>query len=331
MTTKEEIFQYIKALAEQKIITKDELVGAYDSGTSTSGDQVLVKRMGIAEILYYIGGAIVFIGIAIFVFQNWSDLSPFTRMASTLGSGIAAFVIGYIFYRDQKTEPIGSAFYLISALVMPIGLYVVFDNAGYNVAGFGWQSVISGILFAIYFASYLVFRKSIFTFFSIIFGTWFFYGFTSFLVSQNPYFSGSKFYWYRTLAVGLAYMLLGYSFSKTNREKMSGFLYGFGLLGFLGAAFALGGWKPDQSYLWELIFPLLAFGTLFLSVHIKRTSFLTFGTLYLMAYILKITGEYFSESIGWPLTLVIAGLFLIAAGYLYVFLKKKYIPKVTLG
>lgn len=327
MANKEEILQYIKTLAEQNVVSKDEIVDAYNSGTRVGGDQVIVKRLGIAEILYYIGGAIVFIGISIFIFQHWEDLSPFTRIISTLGSGIAAYVIGLIFYRDAKTEAIGSAFYLISALVMPIGIYVVFDNAGFDVSGSGWQSVISGILFAAYLSSYFVFKKEIFTLFSIIFGTWLFYSFTNYIIGENPYFSVSKFYWYRTLVVGLAYLLLGYFFSKTHREQMSGFLYGLGILGFLGAAFALGGWKPSQNFFWELIFPILVFGALFLSVHVRSSAFLTFGTLFLMAYILKLTSEYFSDSLGWPLTLVIAGLLLIAAGYLYVFLKKKYITK----
>ena len=73
-----------------------------------------------------------------------------------------------------------------------------------------------------------------------------------------------------------------------------------------------------------LIFPVLVFGALYLSVHLKSKSFLTFGTLFLMGYILKLTSEYFSDSLGWPLALVIAGLAMIAAGYLSLYLKRKY-------
>ncbi len=69
----------------------------------------------------------------------------------------------------------------------------------------------------------------------------------------------------------------------------------------------------------------LALGTLFLSINLKSGSFLTFGTLFIMAYILKITAEYFTRGLGWPLALVIAGLMLIAIGYLSFYLKKKYI------
>jgi len=44
-----------------------------------------------------------------------------------------------------------------------------------------------------------------------------------------------------------------------------------------------------------------------------------------MAYILKITFEYFSSGLGWPLALVIAGLAMIGVGYMSISLKKKYL------
>lgn len=325
MATKEEILQYIKDLAAQKVITKDEMDAAYDAGRGIKTDQILVKKLGVAEILYYIGGAIVFLGISILLWQNWSTLSFATKVLSTLGAGVAAYFVGLLFSREEKTETVGSAFYLISALVTPIGLYVVFDNAGFDASSSGSQSLISGILLGTYLLSYLVFRKNVFTLFGILFGTWYFFSFTSFLVGGSPYFDYWKFYQYRILIAGLAYILLGYAFSKNDRAPLSGFLHGFGILWFLGAALSLGGWEPRQNVFWELVFPGLVFGTLFLSVYVKSKAFLTWGTLFLMIYILKITKEYFTSGLGWPLSLVIAGLMLIAVGYMSVYLKKKYI------
>jgi len=323
---KNEAVQYIKEVAAQKVLTKEEAVAAYDEGAGTrpgSKDLVLIKKLGIAEILYYIGGAIVFLGIAILVWQNWSTLSFPTRLIATLGAAVGAYILGYIFGREEKFETIGSAFYLISALVLPIGLYVLFDNAGFDTGSAGVQSLISGIALAVFLLSYAALRKNIFTLFSIIFSTWFFFDLTNFMVAGNPLF-GWSFFEYRVLVAGISYLLIGYAFSKSEKSSLSGFLYGFGILGFLGAALALGGWSPAQNVFWELIFPGLALATLFTSVYLKAKSFLTFGSLFLMAYILKITGEYFASGLGWPLALVLAGLMLIAVGYLYVYLKKKY-------
>jgi hypothetical protein len=44
-----------------------------------------------------------------------------------------------------------------------------------------------------------------------------------------------------------------------------------------------------------------------------------------MIYILKITGEYFQDGLGWPLALVLAGLALIAVGYVAVYVNNKYL------
>ena len=218
-------------------------MATYDEGAG--GDIILTKKLGIAEILYYIGGAIVFLGIAILVWQNWSTLSFPTRLIATLGAAVGAYIIGFIFSREEKFETIGDAFYLISALVLPIGLYVIFDNAGFDTGSAGIQSFISGIALALFLLSYVAFRKNIFTLFSIIFGTWFFFALTNFMVAGNPIFDWN-FFEYRTLVVGLSYLLVGYAFGKTARAPLSGFLYGFGILGFLGAALTLGGWSPRK-------------------------------------------------------------------------------------
>ena len=77
--------------------------------------------------------------------------------------------------------------------------------------------------------------------------------------------------------------------------------------------------------MWEILFPGIVFGVVFLSVYLKSKSFLVFGSIYLMAYILKLTKEYFADSMGWPLALVISGLLLIGIGYAAFALNKKYI------
>jgi hypothetical protein len=326
MATKEEVLNYIKVLAEQKVLTKEELVSAYESGTQSDGrDRSLAKKLGIAEILYFIGGAIVFLGIAIFLAQNWSVLGFGAKILSTLGAGIAAYTVGILFNRDERTETVGLAFFLISALVLPIGLFILFDNAGFDAENYAFQSLISAILLATHLLSYFVFRKNIFILFSIIFSTWLFFSVTSFLIDGGPYFDSMKFYEYRVLLTGAAYILIGYAFSKTDRSPLCGFLYGFGILGFLGAALSLGGWSPSQNVFWELIYPGLALGTIFLSVHLKSKAFLVWGTLFLMIYILKITSEYFSEGLGWPLALVIAGLAMIGVGYMSFSIRRKYL------
>jgi hypothetical protein len=327
MVTKEEALQYVQSLGAEHVVTSEELLSAFNAG---SGNPSLPasKKVGVTEILSYIGGGIVFLGISILIGQNWSTFGFGTKVLATFGSGIAAYLVGLMFSREERTETVGAAFYLISALVLPIGLYVILNNAGFDANSYASQCIMSTILLGTYFLSYYVFRKNLFVLFSILFGTWLFFSLTSYLVGNGFYSDDmQKFYEYRFLVTGLSYILLGYNFSKTVRASLTGFLYGFGILGVLGAAMTLGGWKPNQDIFWELIYPFLVFGAIFLSISLKSKAFLTWGTIFLMGYILKITSEYFSEGLGWPLALVIAGLAMIGIGYESVSLRKKYLSE----
>ncbi|MCL5260793.1 MAG: DUF2157 domain-containing protein [Gammaproteobacteria bacterium] len=315
--TKEEALKYVRSLAAENIITKNELDTAFAAGSSETKNKdsvIIAKKLNLMEVLCYIGGAIVFLGIIIILTQHWQKLNSVTKILVTFGAGIAAYITGLMFSNDEKTFAVSSAFYLISALLLPTGIYVIFDLAGFNLNSSGLESFISMMLFIAYFSSYFLFRKNIFLLFSVIFATWFYYAFLGLIISEGVI--QDKIFEYCTLAAGLAYIFLGFAFSHDEKKSLSGFLYSFGILGFLGAAFALGGYEPKQDLMWELIFPCLAFAALFFSVQIKSKAFLTFGTLFLIIYIAKITAEYFSKTLSWPFALVIAGLAIIGVGYL---------------
>ncbi len=321
---KESILSTITTMSSQNLLTKDEVVSAYERGKDKKVGS-LTREVGISEVLYFIGGFIVFIGIAILVFQNWNSLNAFTKILVTLGFGIASYIVGVLFNKEEKYGAVGLAFHLIAALVIPLGLNIAFDQAGFDPGYPFMQSLITGIVFIMYLISFFVFKKTIFTLFSIMYATWFFFNFTNFLIGPNPYFTNMKFHEYRFLFVGLSYLFLGYYFSFTEQKALTEPLYSFGTLFFLGAALVLGGWQPSQNIFWELAFPLIVFSILLLSVKLKSKAFLTWGTIFLMLYILKITGEYFSGTLGWPLSLMVAGISLIGVGYYAFTMKKKYL------
>ncbi|HSW96523.1 MAG TPA: DUF2157 domain-containing protein [Candidatus Saccharimonadales bacterium] len=321
---KQQILSSITQLSLQNTITKNEVIQAFENGQEKKTNS-LTKDMGLSEVLYFIGGFIVFVGIAVLISQNWGSLNSFTKIIATFGFGVASYCVGVLLNKEEKYGAVGYAFHLIAALAIPLGLGVIFDQRGFNTVTPGVQSFIAGILFVMYLASYFVFKKPIFTFFSIAYATWFFFAFTSFLIGTNPYFTDIDFYEYRFLTVGLSYIFLGYYIATTKQKELTGVLYGFGSLFFLGAGLALGGWKPSQNILWEVVYPGLVFIILFLSVYLKSKPFLTFGTIFLMIYILKITGEYFSGTLGWPLSLMICGITLIGIGYYAFTLNKKYL------
>lgn len=321
---KQSLLNEIGEMSAAGLITAEELNAAYARGVAT--EQIGEKRrVSISDVLYFIGGGIVFLGIVLLVGQNWSSLNSFAKVLITLGSAVAAYIIAALFHRRGNLKLPSTAFFMISGLLFPVGLMVLLNVAGIEWATLGSQTVVAAILLIIFFASGFIFKKSIFLFFSIIFATWLFQ------VGVLNIFKDSfdNIYAYIVLTNGLAFMLLGKYFSNKVESAFSGPLYGFGSLMFLGAAFILGGTHPNGNVFWQVIFPLLDFGIIFLSVYWRSKTFLVFGSIFLMVYIIKITTEYFSQSLGWPFALVLAGLLLMAIGYMGLYLNRKYLAKRT--
>ena len=322
MLDKNQLLESIKEAVSDNLITKAELQKAYNDAKATKKSAALT--WDISKTLYFIGAAIIFIGIWVFAAQKWGELNNVSKILLTMGTALACYITGVILSHYKKIDLIGQSFYFISMLLMPVGLHVIFDITGYDVGTYEVQTLISGILLAYYVLTFIVFKKHIFTIFNIIYGTWFFFALSCYLFKLNPYFSGSTFNNYRVLFVSISYLLLGYFFSIKNKIVYSRILYSIGVIGLLSAAFSLGGYEPNQNLFWEIIYPGLIFGLIFLGIYLRTRVFLTFSAIYLFAYICKITFEYFKDSIGWPVSLIIVGMSLIAIGYLSISLHRKY-------
>jgi len=202
---------------------------------------------------------------------------------------------------------------------------VTYDEAGIDVDKLSAQIQIAGILFASFGGAYAVIHRNVLLTFAFIFGTWFFFAVTDYMVRGAPTLDEWQFVNYRILFVGLAYLLLGHSFAGSDREVLTGWLYGTGVIGFLGAGLALGDWKPQQNVFWEAVYPGLVFGIIFVSTHVKSRILLVFGSLALGVYLSKITAEYFSDSLGWAFSLVLVGFLLMGVAYLAVRVNRRYV------
>jgi hypothetical protein len=123
------------------------------------------------------------------------------------------------------------------------------------------------------------------------------------------------------MAVGLSYLLLAHTFKQNWNEPLVGVLHFFGSLGFLGAAFS----QVSGSIPWQLVYFPLVIGGLYAAVYIKSRAILAVSTIFLIAHITYITSEYFADSIGWPISLVLLGFIFIGLGYASITLNKKYI------
>ncbi len=322
---KDAMLDAVTQLASAGALTRAEILAAYERGAKGTAHDARTHTKLLSELLYAVGGIIVLAGMTVLVAQNWSALSDVSQIAITLGSAIAAFIAGVLLTMSPNTEKIGSIFFLLSGLLAPVGIMITMVHGGYSPRTSGAQAVLSGILLLTYGLGRVALRQTLLTVFGILFGTWFFYAAATWLARQAVAFPNiTTYYESLTLVAGLSHLFLGYALRKTRDRGLTELLYLTGLVAFLGAALALGGFAPNQSTPWELLFPGIVTGTALLSIPLKSRIFLFCSALYLVSYVFKITAEYFSDSFGWPLALVLVGFSIIGTGYATWALHRKY-------
>jgi uncharacterized integral membrane protein len=290
----------------------------------------IVSRLNLAEIFYYIGGIIILLGVVILIAQNWSEFSYPMRVFVTFGIGLAFFVSAILLSQTTSLKKIGTVFFFISGILIPYGYFVIFDDK-INYQTMDFYNTIIPLLCLIQFGlTQLVLKKDIFTLFNTIFGTWLFFGLSNNLISNNSSNFGDNFHLYQVILVGISYTLVAY-YLRNSGKLFASLLNTFGIIGILGPGFILnvmasgqfGG--PEASQIWLVLYPVLLAATIISSVYIKSSAFLFVGTVCLIGYIIRITSQYFSEALGWPLALIIMGMAIMGLGYLAFHLNRKYI------
>jgi hypothetical protein len=303
----------IKAISVLNVLEKFTQVKQPDHGN---------KMM---QILYFIGGGIVFMGIAFWIGQEWKHLGTVGKILCTLGIAIGFFVSAVLLGQQKEHGTLSNVFFMISGFLMPIGLGVTYDELDFKVNSYSIGTQIFALLSFAYGGAYFLYRKNLLLLLSILFASGLFFITTDWLLSETYFTLNKKFHLYRIFFVGLSWLLLGHAFSSTERQPLTSFLYVFGLIAVLTSGLILSDWKPNQSVFWEIVYPGLALGIVFLSTLVRSRAFLIFGSLGFGAYLCKITAEYFSDSLGWPLALILMGFLLIGIAFAALRIRNKYL------
>lgn len=316
----------IRAAAKQNTVSEREVIRAFRDGAGDDG-LPFYHKLNFASVLTGLGGLVVMTGIIVLITQNWDLLNTMARILVTLGSGIVAYTMGGAFHRRTDFPMVEHVAFVLSCFLIPVGLHVAFHEYGFDLGSAATQTMISILMTGLFAVSLFVFRSALFVLFLTLSATWFYFSLTNHLFPQSSVYYWQDFAEYRAMVASISWALLGYSLSPTHMDKIRRGLTIIGLAGFFTSALALSGYEPNQNVMWELLYPLLTFGCIFLGVQIRQTTYVTIGSIAFMAYILKITAEYFSSQFGWPLALVVAGLLLIATGYATYTINKRFVKK----
>ncbi len=324
---KEKLLTSITKASAAQLISEQEIRHAWQKGRGKIV-QPPRKKLVLTNILTGIGGLIVVFGIVIFFQQHWQTLGTNMKILVTLGSSIILYTSGILLSRTESMKSVAWAFFLAFAFLAPFGIWVTFDSLYTEFPFFGYETIISFIMFVWFVVSFFLLRMNIFTAFAVFSGSVLYFGLTGDFLSKNPAISIESAFEYRFLLLGISYLLLGYSWKHTI-GILSTWMYALGSAMFLGAAMALGGFSPSANLFWEILFPGLALGGMFLSIPLKSRSILAISSIYLMGYIIKITAEYFSDTLGWPIALIISGFVLIGIGYGALMVGKRYVQQAN--
>jgi len=310
--------QQLLAELQQKLtsgeISQSELAGLLPHTEQES----TLTRFTLTKILYGLGAIIVTIGILFFVAQLWNTIGTFGRILVTLGTGLVFAGTGSVLLTKEKERMVGAIFHIVGGILIPAGMLVTFNEFG--IEGDIVNTSLFVVLTGVYVFLSLLHKHPVPTLFAIINATIATYLITDLII--NPQYFFTDVYEYLTVAIGATYLLLGTGFKQTYDKPLSGALYFFGSIFFLGATFSL---SVDHGIFWHLLYFGIAIEGLHLSTRLHSKSILVISTLALIAHISYITGKYFADSIGWPVALVFLGLIFIGLGYMSVKINEKYL------
>lgn len=277
-------------------------------------------HLSLSKVLYFFGGLVVLAGIVFLVGQVWEDIGSFGRIGITLILGLVFAGSGSMLFRSKPESRLGGVFHTIAGVLIPGGALVMLDEL-FVSTGSPWPVVfVFGIMFVWYFALNIYHKHVVLTLFTMINGTIFFYTLTDALLERSMYTTLDVMV-YLTMLIGIVYLLLAYSFEETWNRKLVSVLNFFGALALLGASFD----RVFDSGFWQILFFIVVALCVSLSVYRKSRAILVVSTLFLIAHFTYITSEYFADSIGWPIALIILGLVFIGLGYASISIHKKYI------
>lgn len=277
------------------------------------------------KLLYIIGGVIVALGIMFFVGQIWTDIGAFGRIAVTFGLGILLAGYGTHFMRSQPATLLGDVLHAIAGLLLPGGALVVLDELSTGIDSV-WPVIAVFTATTIFYLFLLrVLPSSILVFYAIANST---IALTLLFAELFPR-ADAQVYFLYSMVIGVVYVYLSFAFQSEWNKYLLALLSLVGGATFYIAAFMsiFDGqifYGSGHSVFWEMLFPVLAIGGMFLATKVQSRILLFVTTVALIAYIVYLTDEYFADSIGWPLALVILGFVIIGIGYTSIKLGKSY-------
>ena len=300
-------------------LAREQLMAALDAPVVPTAE----RGSNLTRILYVLGAAIALVGVILFVGQFWRDLGSVGHVLVTLGLGACFALAGSILYVQKPENAVGTVLHAMGGLLIPGGAMVVLNEIGVTSDSLWPVAWTFAIIAAFYGALALSHRRVVLTVFAYLNATAFIYALTAELLKGSAYPKVDDVYTWLTMAVGASYLLSASAFRDGWNRPLAWVWSLLGSLAFFGAAIS----QVGDSGPWQAAYFFLLAGGLAASVHFQSRTLLGVVTAFVLGYVSILTSEYFADSIGWPLALVLLGFAFIGLGYGSVSLGRTYVAK----
>jgi hypothetical protein len=299
----------IVTLARRHGLSAREIAEALGPADASTTEQR--RRSVLVRVLGFIGGTFVFAGVGVFIALQWDAMNSAARVVITLGSGLAAFVLAVLSSRDVRFDKATTPLFLMAAALEPTGMLVAFDEFG-SGGDWRWASLVTcGTMALQLAATFGAIRRSTLLFLCMLFGTLFFWTMFDMLDADDAVVA---------LVLGGSILLAAVGVDRTPHRVITPVWYLFGAAGVLYGVFDVVEGTPL-----ELVFLFAAAGFVYLSVALHSRTLLFVATVAILAYTAWFTGEYFADSVGWPIALILFGLLLIGLSALAFRIDRDYV------
>ncbi len=283
-------------------------------------------RFDFANVAYYFGALIVISAMAWFITLAWESFGGAGIFTIALIYSFCFVIAGRTLYFRQRLIVPGGLLFVIAVCMTPLAIYGLQRWTGFWLQGDpgvyqDFHVWIKGSWFLMelgtVIAGLVALRCVRFPFLTapIAFSLWYMsMDITPLLYGEN------NFNWHQRLLVslwfGIACLVVAYLVdlrTKRSRGDYAYWLYLFGLLSFwFGLTLSGGGNEWDR-----FIYCLINLGLMFLSVVLKRRTFMVFGSIGVFSYISYLAYEVFANSLLFPFALSALGIAIIGVGVFY--------------
>jgi hypothetical protein len=251
-------------------------------------------------VLATLGGLFVLAGLIAGFSLIWDDLVPLARVAIVLGAGLVALVLAAMAGQREDYDKAASILFVLAGWFQTWGLFVAVDEYLTTTPNDLHALAVFGVM-AAQFALLLVWqRRSELLLGVMVFTTLSFIAVCSHLDIDSELMA---------TVMGLSGMVVSWALERTAFKPLCGlswWVYSSALA--IGAFGLLAGEFP-------LDLLLIGVGAVLvqISVLVRRRALLALSVIVLLSYLGYFTQEYFADTLGWPIALIVFGAVLLAA------------------